>query len=281
MQRFAFLCWNEIHTVLYCFKHPYVFLDLSLNASQSLTFLYWVKLKNASKAISPLKRWRTWIVKCRRPQPVQQHRHQQQHKELQLSSSLGWHHHHFGAHSLRLVVISHCLPLTSCNIKYRRSMGQGLVLPLSHLCKFFFNTTNADKFQYSLTDTRRSVWRWTKGYVFKVVLCACGINVSSLYSLWSQVIKTTFGQRTQTEIYGMDSSVTWWANVSIPPPILFNNWTFTVQSLLESGFLIKATLQRKGPNLHTGIFFLPGCTFVIAASLNLSEHVSDIMSQRN
>lgn len=115
-----------------------------------------------------------------------------------------------------------------------------------------------------------SVWRWTKGYSFKVALCACGMNVSSLYLLWSPAIRATFGQRTQTEIYWMDSSEIRWANASIPPPILFNNWTFTVQSLLVPSFLIKATLWRKCTNFHTGISFLPGTSSLQLGICNTS-----------
>lgn len=151
---------------------------------------------------------------------------------------------------------------------------------LSHLYNFFFNTQCR---QISI------LLNWHQKECLKVNKELC-LQSGSL-CLWNKCLfslrfvapgdKSHFGQRTQTEIYGMDSSVTWWANVSIPPPILFNNWTFTVQSLPESGFLIKTTLRRKGPNLHTGNFFLLGCTFAITASLSLSEHASDIMSQRN
>lgn len=53
---------------------------------------------------------------------------------------------------------------------------------------------------------------------------------SGFLCLWNKCPgdKSHFGQRTQTEINGMGSSVTWWADVSIQPPILFNNWIFTV-----------------------------------------------------
>lgn len=206
--------------------------------------------------------------------------HQKQQKEPLLSSNLGWHHDHFSIHSLPLGVGSHCLPLPSCNIKQGRNIRQGLLLSPSHLCNFFLNNQCR---QISI------LLNWHQKECLKVNKELCLQSV--FLFLWNKCLfslpfvppgdKCHFGQRTQTEIYGMDSSVTWWANVSIPPPILFNNWTLTVQSLPEFGFLIKATLRRKGPNLHTGIFFLLGCTFGITDSLTLSEHAADIMSQRN
>lgn len=83
------------------------------------------------------------------PKPAQ-HANQWLHKELQLSSSLGWHHDHCGAYSLALEVNSHYFQPSSCSINYYRTTGQGLVLPLRHLCNFFFFFLNNQCRQISI-----------------------------------------------------------------------------------------------------------------------------------